>query len=596
MTITFTAPPAAPVITTSLQAGGSLTAATTYYYVVLAHGETTDLDSTVFLRATCSIASNEDSETTDASNKTVRIDWPAVPGAVGYSVCRSTVSGLYLGSKRIYDTSYATATTVNNYFIDDGTYNLFNTALAPLTQLTEFPLGIDPTAHGIGTVKIDGGTSGSPITLDDIYADAVSNSWTNWCKSDGLNFSFLANIIINNNETHILFKKANLFIMGGTNFASSHSDSVIQIGEIDSQLKTQKEIYCYLLSPGITGVNVFAENSKTYGLNVIGVDDTVDVPPFFESGIFDNQYLRFNGGAHINDKCRHISNINIGGASNIINNCELSGLWLASHSDGFSLSCLNTVGYQYGYTVDSGRSDRIKFYNAGYQFSGARNADHDHIDCTYIDSDDEDNLPICTWGASGLSAKLNIYRSLILQVTDINRNPVEDVNIDIRDNTNTIADDIDGASLQIQTDADGYVWLEKINITSTTSNTLTDSSKSWSVDEFAGRNVYINETGQLMKVLSNTSDTLTLIEDFLHTPSNGTNAGVKIEIKQALMENTGGAGTGPTYTQTTLYTPHEVLVSKVGYETYKLVLNLKDPINTNITIRRSPFKNRNSMV
>jgi len=75
---------AAPTLNAS--SGGSLTASTTYYYEVTA------------VTAVGESAGAVATKTTSSTNKTITVSWPAVTGATGYNVYRTTTSGTYTGT------------------------------------------------------------------------------------------------------------------------------------------------------------------------------------------------------------------------------------------------------------------------------------------------------------------------------------------------------------------------------------------------------------------------------------------------------------------------------------------------------------------
>jgi hypothetical protein len=75
-----------PAATTARSSGGSLTASTTYYYTVTAVGPWGES------------AGTQASQTTGSSHRTITVSWPAVTGATGYNLYRTTTSGTFTGS------------------------------------------------------------------------------------------------------------------------------------------------------------------------------------------------------------------------------------------------------------------------------------------------------------------------------------------------------------------------------------------------------------------------------------------------------------------------------------------------------------------
>src|SRR4030042_206456 len=116
MTITITGPLATPTnIVAPPQAGGSLAASTRYYFRILAQNST----STYFMPALLhrSDWSAEQYFDTDVTNKQALITWDAVSGATGYVIIMSTVSGSYLGSKRLGASNTLVTATTNSYTV-----------------------------------------------------------------------------------------------------------------------------------------------------------------------------------------------------------------------------------------------------------------------------------------------------------------------------------------------------------------------------------------------------------------------------------------------------------------------------------------------
>jgi len=104
------------------------------------------------------------------------------------------------------------------------------------------------------------------------------------------------------------------------------------------------------------------------------------------------------------------------------------------------------------------------------------------------------------------------------------------------------------------------------------------------VDEWKGRNVLIPSTSQILKVISNTSDTLTFGDNFSVTPSVGDKVGIisEIHISNSVHEDGGGA----TDTTTTDYEPFTLTIKKSGYKTYKSKFTLNKKFDEIITLSK----------
>jgi len=114
-------------------AGGSLIAGTRYYYVITAYKEINVLLTPNTLGETGGVVNTDLMEVSflaTAVNKTVTVGWKQVPGATGYKVWRTTVSGDYTGvdyGEGHLLTTILSGTTLS--YTDDGTGTLGTTGL-----------------------------------------------------------------------------------------------------------------------------------------------------------------------------------------------------------------------------------------------------------------------------------------------------------------------------------------------------------------------------------------------------------------------------------------------------------------------------------
>ncbi len=602
-TITFTQPPASIAdLAPTLQAGGSL-AIDTFYYVVCAVAGNTLIYSSSQVKAGIS---NEVSATTDASNKTIRLDWTAIPGAVGYYVFRATSSDVYTGSKRFRretDNHSSYVTTTNNFFIDAGaaTPALYRTSYIPVAPASfVFPDKVDPRTYGEGRLTLSGGDSGDPITLQNIYDDAVANAWTDWCKYDRKIFTLMGHFYINSADTYFeaLNQLLNLFdniyfksIGGSLKFGTIDANGSPTDGcEINNVCAYSNQIYFYV-------------GTKMYATKLKGNASSVS-SPYYLSGIIATHYIKPNGGifdgVSLTDFSLQSNQVDIF----MKNLNSATAYWMPLYNDTLLLQGLICT-YHYPYYSANNTMDRIKCMASSYQVR-MRRINNDiqsmhHIDGEYPNTPDTDGLPVIYWGnATVYTSHFNLWHSFRLKV-NAQGNALANVKVTIKDKDGNIAEDKDGTEVKaFTTDAYGNLWAEKINITAVTDNTITDSSKSWTTDKWKGRNLYIvsgNGKGWQVKILSNTGTVLTLCEDFITNPSVSDQAGIILWIKRVkMMHKAGtGAGTGDAYTTTTLYTPHELTIYKDGYETYKADVEINRPMDLDIKLRHSPSVGRDEM-
>jgi hypothetical protein len=234
-TITFEQPLAQPNnLQANAELGGSLDPHTTYYYKVVAVNKSAIADRDILV----SPASLEVTATTTDVNLKIALTWDAVSGAVGYYVFRTTISGDYNSSTarfcRASDNSTYCVTVYTNSFTDEGTVTMIKThILSMLPTGHQLPFNADPITYGTGNLTISGGSSGSPITLQTIYDDAVANGWTDWCKWDGNTFVLLGNFNVPlNSEVHFRQRYGVFYCIGNFTCHSNHASSSIQFGDL----------------------------------------------------------------------------------------------------------------------------------------------------------------------------------------------------------------------------------------------------------------------------------------------------------------------------------------------------------------------------
>jgi len=225
-TIVWTTPYSTPVVTPSLQAGGSLALGTTYYYRVVAakFGGAGSGQNQVE-----SPASVECSATPAGANQTIRLTWPQIANANYYWVHRSTTSGTYAASSVI--AKVADGGAGGTTWDDDGSGSLGVTYAT--FRCTDLPLGFDHTI-GRGSLTITGGTTGDPITFNDIYTAIGDDAF---CKYiDDSIFGLLGYWRQNSEaaETHFEDTLKTIYLLGETRFDFIHADSEIIFGDYDS--------------------------------------------------------------------------------------------------------------------------------------------------------------------------------------------------------------------------------------------------------------------------------------------------------------------------------------------------------------------------
>jgi hypothetical protein len=599
-TYTFTAPPAAAVVNVpTLSAGGVLQASTPYYYVVVPVGVGTDLAS---VDITYGPISNEVTKTTTSVNKTINLSWAAVAGAVGYIVFRANVSGTYGASTRIWDSATNIATTTGTSFADNGYGRAGHVGggiaapycLTLLPASLSLPCGFNPRVNGVGRLEILGGTAGSPVTFADIGAWAIAAGYTNHFYWDGNTFGLLASLHNTPEASATYFKDvlAVWYQFGRVLLTSSHADSNFQFGSL-SGIRGIQGCILYAMS-NLYSYVYFGQKCKWYGGNILGSGD----------GRYGSAYASFLTSAVINYVHTEVEFKDArvmapGGFLGTGINAALSNIFIPGRL--LSDSSPRSLTYNWTTILDhlhaTNQSCRIDRYTFGKDAGGAYQTyflnafDLNYIDCNFFLSTDANKLPIVYWPGSMASDKyVRVYQSFKLQVTDQNGAGLAGSLVTIKDSLGNIVTDYDGTAISgFLTDSSGRLWREAITITGATSITISDSSKSWTTDQFLGRNVWIIDGAgnwQQRKVLSNTGTQLTLTEAFDTTPAVGDHAGIILEILRARLNHKSGSGTGsgPTCTDTVTYTPHTVEIAASGYPGHADIFNINRPMDLAVVL------------
>ena len=595
--ITFTKPPNAITdLAATLQAGGSLTANTTYYYVVVATTEPMLYSS----NARPSGISNEVTATTTDVNKTIRLDWSAPATATHYIVFRSTSSDTYTGSKRFRresDNNLHAATTTNIYFVNDGAAipTLYSSAcLSVIPSGTAMPDGIDPRTYGTGKLVFDGGTAETPLTLQDFYNDAVSNSWTDYCKWDGNTFTLLGHFLPANTETHFRQYYGAFYMLGYFLLTSSHANSVLQFGykSTTTGAATRGTTFYFLGAALGEQEFRFGTNAKIYDTTVFSQGSTAS--PYYISGITGGHYCQIVGVSEfknlkIEDFGTFFVRIEVP-----INKLETTSYYGTIPGVDSRLSeNITSHSYHYMYYAHNTRMDKFTFLLNTYQIRMMLGYEAgmytNHIDCSYPNSTDADKLPVIYWQNEDVNSYVDLYHSVKLKVTDEDGTALNGAVVSFTD-VDGVATDFDGTEVNNwTTDSEGYLWREKLTATAITDDTFEDTSKSWTTNQWKGRNVLVvNGVGkaQQRKVKSNTANTLTFTEDWLTNPGVGDLAGIILEMKRMRMTHIEGSGNGygDAYTTKTTKNPYSITITYSGKRAYSGAFDLEAPIDQTILL------------
>ena len=523
-TITWTAPYGAPAATPSLQAGGSLAVGTTYYYRVVAvkHGgvpwNTNQVESP---------ASVEVSATPTAGNQTIRLTWPQVAGANYYWVHRTTTSGSYLGSKKL-GSPVADGGAGGTTYDDDGSDSLGSTQAT--FAAPDLPLGFDP-AKGRGSLTITGGSSGDPITFDDIYT-AIGDD--DFCKyMDDSIFGLLGYWYQNNEATETHFKDTlkTVYTLGGTRLDFTHVDSEIIFGAYDSGDDYSYDgCIFYHCGPYMNGLE-FAAGCKMYGCTLAS---------YYSNSDFRHQYCIYGERLALGDfeemkECKvdgfNAPLINGGANQGAIEGTILRINYLypvttdPTNADDLTIK----GGYVYTYYNNLTRLSNFKVYPSGnydvYIYSGFSSPDDKNV--TFVNPyfhNRTDNIPIIHWQnfVDDGYGFVDIFYEFDITILDKNGNAISGATVKVEDKDGT-------ALVDTTTDANGQISTQEIK---------------------AAR--YTHKAGS-------------------------------------------GSGSGPSYTDTDDRGQFMIKISKAGYGTFSQYFTMTAAIDWTFALIRSPYGGKDAM-
>lgn len=181
MAVTVLGPPATITgVTATLIAGGTLLANTTYYVRIT----TRTLNSYYWYNGNrTSVPSVQISFTTDAVNRSARIDWTPITGVAGYIIYCSEISNNYYSKKCGAAASLTVAgTSVSTYTITAPATATSMDSFSAFPVTTNLPYGFSKDLGSI-TVSFDGTT-----TLQNIYDAIVASGHGSYVYWDGTAF------------------------------------------------------------------------------------------------------------------------------------------------------------------------------------------------------------------------------------------------------------------------------------------------------------------------------------------------------------------------------------------------------------------------
>lgn len=591
-TFEFRIPPTAITnLQAHLESGGDLKENKTYFYVATAVDKTGHY---VWDNAHSGI-SNEIMIQTNQTHKSVMLNWSSLDiNHKATTIYRSEVSDSYayhygntlynctrIGSRNDYYASCYNPTvgSIQNHFKDNNSIPLYKKCLAQIPSVLplklfitsvppryNFPLNFNPRINGYSVFNFWNGTAGDRVSFEDIIQWAWENGYTNYFYYDGINFGSLGNWIVSgSNELHFKETKAHWLHIGSFSIRNSNSNSEFILGNLQNGLGKDGVRFTFMN----TGNGIMNLNSPSIEF----YDNYLTATPslFLQyNGVFSSAYIQlYNVKSFLDWKGIGISYFNVRKDIPLKDIVAIGPSYVSPIYNNMSLSeNIKTTGifypnYRHQYRIDK----FISYFTSRQMYLKTQNI-------TFIDPYSP-NSNYDKWYAYGafLSPRTAIYRqynSLIIKVLDTDGTPLV-VNVSV-DNKNGDALDFDKTFdyTKIETDSEGFLWREKIDITSATINTITDSSKSWGTNIWKGRNVMFvtgDVIGEQAKVMSNTADTLTFTFDLLKIPSAGDKAGIIAEIQTVEQDYTNGQ---------VLFNPFTITIERAGKQDYVMEFNVSD--------------------
>jgi hypothetical protein len=201
----------------------------------------------------------------------------------------------------------------------------------------------------------------------------------------------------------------------------------------------------------------------------------------------------------------------------------------------------------------------------------------------------QNNLPVIDWtkyASDTIWPTVYLYHTCLLRVADQDGNAISGALVTLKDSG--------GATEKTTfTNTDGYFLDETIAITAATATTITDSSKSWTVDAHRGKEVIITSgvnAGLRCVVKSNTATQLTLMDALATACSAGDRAGFPFYALRCTIDHdpaTGG-GVGSGYQIITDKTPHSLTIAKAGYQDYQEILTINRKMDLEVALGPVP--------
>lgn len=536
----------------SAVAGGNLDPSTTYYYKIIAFGTFNDLIYSDIISAPSATVT----VTTTSTNKSVELSWDAVTGATRYIIVR------------VEDPADFDVKTL--MFLQSGSYPLYINGTSYTdtgsTTLMAYPVYYE---YGMPQVVIDAGTTEDLDSLAD------------WAETNGYTQHFSRQV----DEYYgrgIVYKFSGYLVIAGTfNCATTGGDPFGAHLFIDGGWKiestgtwnigTESFTQGYYIQPNFsisrTGkYSVFFMNGGMNWFNTtyydMGLNDRnfMGLPSRTSHGIVRPNHAN----ATINIQRCLIPYLGFEFYNNYptgqIRNCVWSGLGTPNSLTVMEdITLCNGAGVYNYYVTRDVYMKGLKFNQSSPDMQFHRTTSENSF--YFVDGEFYNDPP--RGNKITRPENLIVYdcKSFNLQIIDINGDPIEGATVTVTDTL--------GNEIVMTSDDDGNVYRAGGTATSSTSNTLTDSSLSLDVDAIKTHLIEIVEgtgSGQERVIQSHTSDTFT-IEGTWDTNPDATSV-YRVECFLKVNRYQGNdAKPNPYCYDTVNYNPYSFKFEKTGYAT-----------------------------
>lgn len=448
-------------------------------------------------------------------------------------------------------------------------------------------------------IYTSGYTSSAPCTLSDIYNASVAGGWGVVSKNNNV-YVFDCSLV-NYNYNYISSKDEVIQFNNNWFLSAEGSYSIFLVGELVSGSNVRKGSSFIFLGSNCnypTG-SAFGTDSILYNMQFkhIVLSASVGFNGYWGAGFgaasgqkIYNLYVQgmrqlalystsvavigvtagglSTGDCHIEGFGAIIKNVTIYGGSFCIRPTTANYMWV--HDCDFSGATSSPLNPYWSTNINPWR-----FYT---------------IDCNYGTFADANKAKWTNSGAPIVGdQKVMIQNSVLLKVVDKNGNAIAGATVKMTDKDGNVV-------FTYTTNTDGYVARESGTISSATASSLTDSSKSWTTNQFGYQEVVITSgsgVGQ-RRIIFGSNGTATSF-NFAPDTTTALVAGDRYIIIPYITTKHLSPASYAAYTLVNSigydYNPFTLEISKAGYETYTAKMTITNKIDMTIKLAPNPSIN-----